>query len=363
LNIEKESESLCGDSDTSSTDGFGIDDIAESDGTDESSCMDEDKIWVFGEEESGLCGEVGYWKDSGWDSQMMNAREVIRGEAVVGKRHDREEESHGHRRIEKELDRPGVPEEYDRRQMEGETNIIFSGEETAEQVAFGHILAFPTQRRQTRYRRERIVLATCIQPQNDENFACRPLCSEQAAYRPVSTTLFESSDIKLGVSLTLEERQEAELLLYTWKDLFVRQLNEMPVTDLVEHRIPVRPNAMPIRARDKIYTREECAWLERKIPEMEKAGIIGRTESPWSHRTQFVRKKDGGLRMVYVFCPINAATILSGYPMKRIEPVVNNLMQSHFSSYFQADAANGYWAVAMYPPHAYRRAPSTHNGQ
>ena len=67
--------------------------------------------------------------------------------------------------------------------------------------------------------------------------------------------------------------------------------------------------------------------------------------------------------MVHVFCPINAATILSGYPMKRIKPVVNNLMQSHFSCYFQADAANGYWAVAMYPRYAYRTAFSTHNGQ
>jgi len=67
--------------------------------------------------------------------------------------------------------------------------------------------------------------------------------------------------------------------------------------------------------------------------------------------------------MVHVFCPINEVTMLSGYPMKRIEPVVNNLMQSRFNCYFQADAANGYWAVAMYPPHAYRTAFSTHNGQ
>ena len=171
------------------------------------------------------------------------------------------------------------------------------------------------------------------------------------------------SGIRLGASLTPEERQEAQLLLYTWKDLFVRQLKEMPITDLVEHRIPVRSSTQPIRARDKIYTREERDWLEINIPEMEKAGIIGRSESPWSHRTKFVRKKDGGLRMVHVFCPINGATILSGYPMKRIEPVVNNLMQSRFSSYFQADAANGYWAVAMYPLHAYRTAFSTHNGQ
>ena len=67
--------------------------------------------------------------------------------------------------------------------------------------------------------------------------------------------------------------------------------------------------------------------------------------------------------MVHVFCPINQATILSSYPIKRIEPVVNNLMRSTFSTYFQADAANGFWAVPMYPPHAYRTAFSTPDGQ
>jgi len=159
---------VCGDSDTSSTDGLGIDYITESDEIDESSCMDEDKIRVFDGEETGLCGEVGYWKDSGWDSQMVNTCEVIRGEAVVEKRHDREEESHGHRRIEKEVDRPGVPEEYNRRQMEGGTDLIFSGEETAEPAVFGHILAFPTQHRPISHRRERMVSSTGVQSQNDE---------------------------------------------------------------------------------------------------------------------------------------------------------------------------------------------------
>ena len=38
---------------------------------------------------------------------------------------------------------------------------------------------------------------------------------------------------------------------------------------------------------------------------MEKVGIIGRSEWPWSHRTKVVRKRDGGLRMVDVFCSIN----------------------------------------------------------
>ena len=118
--------------------------------------------------------------------------------------------------------------------MEGETHVIFAEAETTEQLGFGHILSFPTQCWPAHYRRERIISATGI------------------------PTWFEASKIWLGASLKLEERQEAELVLSTWRDLFVWKLEEMPVTDLVEHRIPVRPNPQPIQARDKIYTREEC---------------------------------------------------------------------------------------------------------
>ena len=67
--------------------------------------------------------------------------------------------------------------------------------------------------------------------------------------------------------------------------------------------------------------------------------------------------------MVHIFCPINSVRMLSGYPTKRIEPVLNNLMQAEFARYFQADAANGFWAVGMHPSHAYRTAFSTQEGQ
>lgn len=103
--------------------------------------------------------------------------------------------------------------------------------------------------------------------------------------------------------------------------------------------------------------------MEANIPKLLVAGIIEHSFSPWSHRTKFVPKKDGDLRMVHVYCPINAATIPNAYPMKSIEPVLNNLLQPGLSVYFQADAANGYWAVPLTPEHAYKTAFDTHMGQ
>jgi len=256
----------------------------------------------------------------------------------LAKRKDNQEvdlEYHGEEEIDDVVESMGVPEEYDRRNETG----IADRADPAEIEAFSHILEFPTKRRPASYR--------------------RPILSSASRV----PKWFTASRIGLGPELTLVQRLEAQNLLYTWKDLFADKINDMPVTDLLVHRIPVYQGAQPSWAKDKLYTKEERDWLELNIPKLEEAGIIARSESPWAHRTKFVRKKDGGLHMVHVFCPINSVTMLSGYLTKRIEPVVNNLMQAKFSSYFQADAANGFWAVRMHPPHAYRTAFSTHEGQ
>jgi len=297
-----------------------------------SNVCDELEVGLFGPDDMCFYGEVGLWKDSGVDSPMVNTREVQgRGQnAASSTDDDNVAEFHEGATFDDNVETLKVPEDYDRCQVY-----------QTEEELFGKILPFPTSRRPASYRRNL----------KDEKEA------EAAA------TWFATRKITLGEKLKTEEKKKAVLLLYTWQDAFANALKDMPVTDLVEHHIPVWPGSLPRRRRDKIYTKEEKDWLELNIPKLEKDGIIGRSDSPWSHRTKFVRKKDGGLRMVHVFCPINAVTMVSSYPMKRMEPVINNLMQARFSIYFQADAANGFWAVKMNPTHAYRTAFSTHDGQ
>ena len=123
-------------------------------------------------------------------------------------------------------------------------------------------------------------------------------------------------------------------LFYTWRDLFVEDMVAMLATDLVTHTIPTRAGAIPRRAKDKLYTPREREWMDRNIPKMLEAGIIDYSVSPWCHRTKFVPKKDGDLRMVHVYVPINAATVANSYPMCRIELVLNSLMQPGLGVYF-----------------------------
>jgi hypothetical protein len=74
--------------------------------------------------------------------------------------------------------------------------------------------------------------------------------------------------------------------------------------------------------------------MDRSIPKMLEAGIIDYSVSPWCHSTKFVPKKDGDLRMVHNYIPVNATTVANSYPMRRIELVLNSLMQPGLNVYF-----------------------------
>ena len=54
-----------------------------------------------------------------------------------------------------------------------------------------------------------------------------------------------------------EQRAEVELLIYTWRNLFVIDPVEMPVMDLVMHTIPTHNDARPVRTKEIVYSQRE----------------------------------------------------------------------------------------------------------
>ena len=267
-----------------------------------------------GEEETGIWPEFGNWPETG------NRPENAMGETGSGP-------ETGNR-----------PETGSR--PEGKTEVMAATVE--EDEIFGNMRGYPTERHPINYRRE-------ISNASDAEV----------------NSWFEKAQIRFGadVEKNIEQQKAARRLMFTWKDLFITDTAKMIGTDLVVHTIPTFENSVPVRAKSKLYTPRERQWMEENIPKLLEAKIIDHSFSPWCHRTKFVPKKDGDLRMVHIYCPINDATIPNAYPMRRVEPVLNNLMQPGHRYFFQADAANGYWAVPLVANHAYKTAFDTHMGQ
>ena len=177
--------------------------------------------------------------------------------------------------------------------------------------------------------------------------------------------------IQLGSNiLTAREREQAIRLLWIWRDVFVEHLGELPMTDLVTHTIPTYPEARAHRARDPVYAMDEVRWQREVLPKMI-GKIVERGTSPWVAKTTWVSKKDTvvnengrwPLRMVHTYCPLNDATLKTNYPMKRMEPILDELANPCYRYFFSADAAYQFYAVPIYPPHAYKTAFNTILGQ
>lgn len=152
--------------------------------------------------------------------------------------------------------------------------------------AFEDTLEFPTERRPMDYRRE----------------------IDWVTLQETCNKWVQESGIMLG-NLDPSNLEHAYRLLYTWKNLFDDDVLRMPATDLVQYWIPMFTDAKPFLAKTKIYTAEENRWQKDNLTKLLDARILEYIDSLWCGATKFVRKKDKGLRMAHVFCPVNTATL------------------------------------------------------
>ena len=59
-----------------------------------------------------------------------------------------------------------------------------------------------------------------------------------------------------------------------------------------------------------------------ELEEMEKNGIIEKSESEWASPMVIVKKKDGGVHLCVDYRRLNAITKFDAYPMPRIEELL-----------------------------------------
>ena len=183
-------------------------------------------------------------------------------------------------------------EEAARRMGCGKTMKAMSALEALD-VMSGHLTVnkaqlFPTKRRPEKRKMSDVPQAVCDQWVKDKG-------------------------ISIYEGLAPEEREAANRLVYTWKDVFESDLLKIRTTDLIEPGIDLKPGAQPERAKRPLYTEAELRFANKLIPQMEQAGLILRCDSIWVARTKFPPKpnrpanQEGNLRMVHNCCFIAVA--------------------------------------------------------
>jgi hypothetical protein len=70
---------------------------------------------------------------------------------------------------------------------------------------------------------------------------------------------------------------------------------------------------------------DELAELKKQLQDLLDKQYIRPSSSPWGCPTMFVSKKDGTLRMVVDYRPLNEVTVKNKYPLPRIDILLDQL--------------------------------------
>jgi hypothetical protein len=102
-------------------------------------------------------------------------------------------------------------------------------------------------------------------------------------------------------------------------DVFLEELPGMPQDWEVEFVIDLLPGTTPISKWPYKMPVEELKELKKQLTELQEAGYICPSSSPWGAPVLFVQKKDGSQRMCVDYRSLNDVTVKNKYLLPNIE--------------------------------------------
>jgi hypothetical protein len=123
-------------------------------------------------------------------------------------------------------------------------------------------------------------------------------------------------------------------------DVFLEELLGMPPDREVEFVIDLLPGTAPISKRPYRMSVEELNELKRQLTELQEAGYIRPSSSPWGASVLFVQKKDGSQRMCVDYRSLNDVTVKNKYLLPRIEDLFDQMRGARVFS--KIDLRSGY---------------------
>ncbi|KAJ8356934.1 hypothetical protein SKAU_G00197280 [Synaphobranchus kaupii] len=159
----------------------------------------------------------------------------------------------------------------------------------------------------------------------------------------------------------LEPQQHEALwwLLLEFKDIFALTEEDVGQTHLAQHDI-ITGDAQPVKMHPRRLplARQEAA--DKALWEMQQAGIIEPSDSPWASPVVMVPKKGGKWRFCVDYRRLNEVTRKDSYPLPRVDETLDLVSGSSWFS--SLDLRSGYWQVPLSPEARAKTAFCTSGG-
>jgi hypothetical protein len=143
-------------------------------------------------------------------------------------------------------------------------------------------------------------------------------------------------------------------------DVFPEELLGMPSDREVEFVMDLLPRTAPISKRPYRMSVEELKELKKQLTELQEAGYIRPSSSPWGAPILFVQKKDGSQRMCVDYRSLNDVTVKNKYPLPRIKDLFDQMRGARVFS--KIDLRSGYHQMRIRPSDIPKTAFSTRYG-
>lgn len=163
-------------------------------------------------------------------------------------------------------------------------------------------------------------------------------------HRGKADSVMDESQIRLGESVSEDDKTKLIDLLKRYEHCFASDLNDLGCTDVTEMKIEVN-NQRPVVYRPYRLSHHERDKVRGMIEEMLKAGIIRESVSDYASPIILVRKKDGNVRMCIDYRMLNSVTVKERYPMPIIEDEIARL--SGQAWFITLDLMSGYYQVPI----------------
>lgn len=158
---------------------------------------------------------------------------------------------------------------------------------------------------------------------------------------------------------TLTSVRTATLAAY--RDVFPDALPDgLPPSREVDHRIELVPGSSPPSRPTIRLSATELAELKKQLIELEAAGFIRPSKSPFGAPILFVKKKDGTMRMCVDYRALNRITVKNSYPLPRVDELFDRLQGARYFS--KIDLRSGYHQIRIAPEDVPKTAFRTRYG-
>ena len=149
--------------------------------------------------------------------------------------------------------------------------------------------------------------------------------------------------------------------LAEYRDVFPEQLpSGLPPSRSVDHKIELVPGHSPPSRPTIRLSAAEMAELKKQLDELQAAGFIQPSKSPFGAPILFVKKKDGTMRMCVDYRALNEITVKNSYPLPRVDELFDRLQGAKYFS--KIDLRSGYHQIRIDPADVPKTAFRTRYG-